>query len=664
MASNERLEWLEADGLGGFASGTAAGLRTRRYHGVLTASVEPPTRRFALVPGVEALVFAGDHWQEVSSQRYEGGTISGPAESEFSADPWPRWTLTLPTGLAVIHELFVPRGLPAAVLTWRLRGAAPGVCPLRVRPLGAGRDMHALHQRNDAVDWSIAPEGRALRWTPYEGVPAIIASSNGGFVHEPQWHHRFLYTQERERGFDAIDDLASPGWFEFDLSRGEAVLILAADTPGFPLDLTTTDAATWAARARVREHTRRSSFATPLSRAADSYIVRRGTGTSIIAGYPWFADWGRDTFIAMRGLCIATGRLAEARSILLSWAMHLSRGMLPNRFPDAGGAPEYNSVDAALWYVIAAHELLEADAAGAVLSDDDRGTLIRAILQIVAGCAAGTRHGIRMDHDGLLAAGEPGQQLTWMDARVGGREITPRIGKPVEVQALWASALWIASQHDPDWTPHHEHATRTLGMEFWNESAACLYDVIDANHEPGARDASIRPNQIFAIGGLPLSVLDPVRAARVLDTIERHLLTPIGLRSLSPTDLSYVPRYEGGPEQRDASYHQGAVWPWLMGPFIEAWLRVHGRTPDTLAEARRRFLDPWIAHLHDAGLGHLGELADGQAPHTPRGCPFQAWSVGEALRVKRLVLSRQGASPATHCPEPVGDEPVHGDARC
>lgn len=664
MTQHEQVEWLEADGLGGFASGTASGVRTRRYHGVLTASAEPPTRRFALVPGVEALVFAGDHWQEVSSQRYEDGTARGPAGVEFSHNPWPRWTVTLPTGQTVIHELFVPRGMPAAVLTWRLRGASPGVIPLRVRPLGAGRDMHALHHANNAIDWSIAPDGRALRWTPYEGVPTIVASSNGGYTHVPQWHRRFLYDEERRRGFDAVEDLASPGWFEFDLSREEAVLILAADTPGYPLDVATTDAPTWAARARLREHTRRSSFSTPLARAADSYIVRRGTGTSIVAGYPWFADWGRDTFIAMRGLCIATGRLDEARSILLGWATHLSRGMLPNRFPDEGGEPEYNSVDAALWYVVAAHELMEADTSGAVLNDEDRSVLVRSILQIVAGCAAGTRHGIRMDHDGLLSAGERGQQLTWMDARVGGREITPRIGKPVEVQALWASALWIASQHDATWTPHYEAATRTLGMEFWNESAGCLYDVVDADHVRGARDASIRPNQIFAIGGLPLSMLDPVRAARVLDTIERHLLTPIGLRSLAPTDTAYVQRYEGGPDQRDAAYHQGAVWPWLMGPFIEAWLRVHGRTPDALDEARRRFLDPWIAHLNDAGLGHLCELADGQAPHTPRGCPFQAWSVGEALRVKRLVLSRRGASPATHCPESAGDTPVRGDARC
>jgi predicted glycogen debranching enzyme len=327
--------------------------------------------------------------------------------------------------------------------------------------------------------------------------------------------------------------------------------------------------------------------------------------------------------------------------------------MLPNRFPDRGEQPEFNSVDASLWYVVAAGELVHlADAraglAQPLLDAGQRGALTRAIAAIVEGYAAGTRFGIRMDDDGLLAAGIHGQQLTWMDARVGDREITPRIGKPVEVQALWYNAVAVAATLDRRWRSLMPRIRRAFAARFWNESTASLADVVDVDHEPGTRDETFRPNQILAIGGLPLPLFGGRRARLIVDRVEAGLLTPMGLRSLAPSDPAYVPLYVGPPAMRDAAYHQGTVWPWLLGPFVEAWVRTHGNDGQARLMARRRFLDPLTVHLHVAGLSHLCEIADAVAPFTPRGCPFQAWSLGEYLRLDRQILSagRETESPS------------------
>jgi predicted glycogen debranching enzyme len=401
-----------------------------------------------------------------------------------------------------------------------------------------------------------------------------------------------------------------------------------------------------AEQVRDAERQRRQAFATPLDRAADAYLVRRGAGRTIVAGYPWFTDWGRDTFIALRGLCLAAGRLAEARDILVQWAGTVSEGMLPNRFPDSGDAPEFNSVDASLWYVVVVGELLEAaKQQGEVLGSGDRRALEAAVQAIVNGYAAGTRYGIQMTGDGLLAAGMPGVQLTWMDARVGDRVITPRIGKPVEVQALWLNALSIASKLDSGWIDMANRGRRSFLERFWNEEAGFLSDVVDVDHMPGTRDDGFRPNQILAIGGLPLALLVGTKARRVVDEVERRLWTPLGLRSLAPGESDYAARYEGDSAARDAAYHQGTVWPWLSGPFVDAWLRVRKNTKRVRQEARRRFIEPLVAHLSAAGLGHVSEIADAEPPFTPRGCPFQAWSLGELLRASRLIDSGVGHVP-------------------
>jgi predicted glycogen debranching enzyme len=313
--------------------------------------------------------------------------------------------------------------------------------------------------------------------------------------------------------------------------------------------------------------------------------------------------------------------------------------MVPNRFPDHGEQPEYNSVDASLWYVNAVQEYLSASGSGAGTdaAREHQQLLQAAVAQILEGYSKGTRFGIHVDSDGLLAAGVQGVQLTWMDAKVGDWVVTPRIGKPVEIQALWLNALAFAVKSNPRWKDLLERGLRTFHERFWNPQRSCLFDVIDVNHEPGVNDPSLRPNQVFAVGGLPLAILEGERARQVVASVERHLWTPAGLRSLAPQEPRYVGHYAGGVRQRDGSYHQGTVWPWLMGAFVEAWLRTHGNDPTARQQARQRFLEPLLAGMHVAGQGHISEIADGDAPHTPRGCPFQAWSVAEALRLDRML---------------------------
>jgi predicted glycogen debranching enzyme len=630
---DEATEWLEADGLGGFASGTSSGIRTRRYHALLTTATTPPTGRMVLVSGLDAWVGESEF---LSRQRYSPGIVA-PQDAaiieSFTADPWPSWIYRLRDGRRIQQELFVPRGSPVVALRWR--ALDPGSRSiLSVRPFLSGRDLHSLHRANPSFCFNARGTHQEVSWAPYPGVPGIAALSNGVYQQEPEWYRNFLYVEERARGLDCEEDLASPGIFRWDLEN-DAVLILSV--PGALPRGTATG--TFASLSQT-ERGRRARFGSPLERAGDAYLVRRGSGRTIVAGYPWFTDWGRDTFIALRGLCIATGRLAQARSILLQWAGLVSDGMLPNRFVDQGDGPEFNSVDASLWYVIAVHEYLRAvGASGRPIIPADRTTLVEAVSAIVAGYSRGTRFGIRLDSDGLLAAGQSGVQLTWMDAKVGDWVVTPRIGKPVEIQALWLNALRVVGQFTAQYQEVLELGLQSFNQRFWYPAGGYLYDVIDVDHRPGTVDAALRPNQILAAGGLPYAVLDERLAPRVVETVESRLWTPVGLRTMAPGDPRYVARYQGDVRSRDGSYHQGTVWPWLLGPFVEAWLRVRGNTPGARREARKRFFDPLEAHLEQGGLGHISEITDADAPHTPRGCPFQAWSVGEALRLDLSVLA-------------------------
>jgi predicted glycogen debranching enzyme len=622
-------EWLEADGLGGFASGTVAGARTRRYHALLLAATRPPSGRMVLVNGLEVwLETAAGHFA-LSAQRYTPDVTYPDGDRRivaFRADPWPCWTYRAEDGTELTQEIVAHHGHPEVALRWRL--AAQVSARLTVRPLLSGRDYHALHHENPAFDFTPETGGEEITWRPYHGVPAISLLSNGSYQHQPIWYRDFRYDAELERGLDFVEDLASPGVLSWELAERDAVLVLRASD-----EVSADQIAEACARAIFAAETkRRAALGAPRQRAADAYVVRRTGGKTIIAGYPWFTDWGRDTFIALRGFMTVQGGQGLARDILVAWAPTVSQGMVPNRFPDAGEQPEYNAVDASLWYVLAAHEFLSA---AQTLPAADVRLLHDAIDGIVAGYRAGTRFGIRMDDDGLIAAGVPGVQLTWMDAKIGDWVVTPRIGKPVEIQALWLNALRIAATRSPELHELADRALASFRARFWNDGS--LFDVVDVDHVRGRNDPSLRPNQIFAAGGLPLALLEPDQARRVIETVERQLLTPMGLRSLAPDDPAYQGRYAGGVRERDGAYHQGTVWPWLLGPFVEAWLRQRDFAPEARHEADRRFLAPLRAHLGVAGIGHISEIADGDAPHTPRGCPFQAWSLGELLRLSRLV---------------------------
>lgn len=634
-------EWLETDGLGGYASGTATGVRTRRYHALLLTATTPPTGRVVLVNGFDAWLETAGGRFDLSSQNYAPGVIGGEGAQHiesFSWAPWPKWIYSFADGTRLQQELFAVKGEPVTCLAWKLFSPEKGA-RLFVRPFLSGRGYHALHKCNPVFRFDAQTTLGRTMWQPYPDLPGSVALSNGDYHHEPQWYYNFRYEAERARGLDCEEDLGAPGVFEWSLETGEATLILTPTTHAarLPTEVNPSDMLN---RFRTREQTRRRKFRSQLHVAADAYVVQRESeqapaGKTIIAGYPWFADWGRDTFISLRGLCLASSRLDVARDILLAWATTVSAGMLPNRFPDDGDQPEFNSVDASLWFIVAVAEFLKTGAA----SHAEQQILFTAVEAILSGYAAGTRYGIRADADGLLACGEAGVQLTWMDAKVGDWVVTPRSGKPVEVQALWLNALAFAGQSSPRWQLAFERGLKAFREKFWNPERGCLFDVVDVNHQAGTNDPALRPNQIFAVGGLLLPLLEGERARHVVAVVEQQLLTPAGLRSLAPGEPGYAPHYQGGVRERDGSYHQGTVWPWLLGAFVEAWVRTHGDDLTARQSARQRFFEPLLARMELAGLGHLGEIADGDAPHAARGCPFQAWSVGEALRLDRDVLA-------------------------
>ncbi len=649
-----RREWLETDGLGGYASGTVGGARTRRYHGLLLVATKPPTERRLMVNGLEEHLVTERERVGISTQHYVPDILAPRGFShlvEFHLYPWPTWiyTLTLADGSTVTleKELFVPRGKPVTVITWRLISGRP--LTLEVRPLLSGRDIHVLHHQNATLDPTCRPEKGHISWQPYPDLPRIFAHHSGDYQHAPEWYNQFHYAVEKERGLDHVEDLWSPGVLAFSLRPGASHHLVLTTSA-----LDSVSVPGWKRREKVRrggENLPPRSLEDELAHNATHYLVRRGEGSTICAGYPWFTDWGRDTFLSLRGLCLATGRLDEARHILVEWSKTVDQGMLPNRFPDEGDQPEFNSVDASLWYVVVAGEYLKAT------KGRDFKILWPALCAIMKGYREGTRFGIRMDADGLIMAGEAGSQLTWMDAKYEDTCYSPRIGKPVEIQALWINALAtmkalqprrktttptarakapakkaVVTEETPDWALLYKTAVSSFQERFWNPDAKCLYDVIDG---PGGNDASRRPNQLLAVS-LPEILLPAKRAKQVVDACARDLLTPLGLKTLAEGP-GYIGTYTDGRRERDAAYHNGTVWPWLFGPFIEAWVKTRPDKAKARKEARK-FLEPLDRHLADAGLGHVSEVADGNAPHEPRGCPWQAWSVAEPLRLLKTVL--------------------------
>ena len=634
-----RREWLETNGTGGFASSTIIGLNTRRYHGLLVAATKPPVGRHVLLSKLEETLVIDGQKFDLSTNRYQG--LIHPQGfrylTQFRLDPFPVFTYEI-EGIEIEKSVFMIYGENSTVIHYELkRNKHPERARksrLEVRPLIAFRDYHGTTHQNDAINPAVEERSGLATVTPYPGLPSLHLAHDAAELQETgDWYRNFEYDAERERGLDFSEDLFNPLTLSFELwLRGEASIIASTE----PRDAAKV-VEYWQAEIKRRRKTQLSclaeeDFVQTLAAAADQYIVSRDEQKTIIAGYHWFSDWGRDTMIALPGLTLTTGKHDVARSILRTFAKHVDQGMVPNRFPDAGETPEYNSVDATFWFFEASRSYLAYTGDLEFVRDE----LYPVFEDIVSWHVRGTRYGIKVDADGLLASGEQGVQLTWMDAKVGDWVVTPRRGKPVEIQALWFNALCIMEElarrvGDESGQKHYcnmaKVASGGFNQLFWNESTGCLYDVINGE----SSDASIRPNQIFAVS-LPHSMLSPERAKSVVDRVQKHLLTPYGMRSLAPTDPQYRGRYTCGQVERDGAYHQGTVWPWLMGPFITAYIKVNGG-----GTAARRQANEWLSplkdHLTDAGLGHISEIFDGDQPHHPRGCIAQAWSVGEILRV-------------------------------
>ena len=645
LRAAERREWLCVNGIGGFASGTIAGTPTRRYHALLVAALKPPLGRTVMAASVhETVEYAGAEWP-LFAARWVSGIVDPHGYrliERFRLDgTTPVWTYACADAL-VEKCVWMEHGANTTHVRWRvLRAREP--LTLRVKTLVNYRDYHATTR---AGDWrmDVARVADGLRVIAFDGARPLLLLAPGADADAAHtWFRDFDLPRERERGLDHVDDELHAGTFRATLAPGAALtLTLSAEAAPAPdgdaawqrrIEHESDVLARWT-RAQPNADTA-PEWMRRLVLAADQFLVRRPLpddpdGATVIAGYHWFGDWGRDTMIALPGLTLATGRTDVARKILMTFARFVDRGLLPNRFPDDGQAPEYNTVDATLWYFQAIRAYHAATGDDGLLKD-----LYPTLESILAWHRQGTRYGIRQDPaDGLLAAGEPGVQLTWMDAKVGDRVVTPRTGKPVEINALWYNALVAMTDfarrlRRPASDLDADAARVAEGFErFWNARDGWCYDVLDG---ADGHDATLRPNQIFAVS-LPATPLSPERRRAVVDACARHLVTSYGLRSLAPFDPRFVARYGGDQGARDGAYHQGAVWGWLLGPFALAHFAAYGD-----ADTARSFLTPMADHLTDHGLGSIAEIFDGEPPFAPNGCIAQAWSVAETLRAWHVL---------------------------
>lgn len=631
-------EWLVTNGIGGYASGTIAGFLTRCYHGLLVAALKPPLGRILLLTKLdETATYEGgvyplfaNCWRDfvdpVGFQHLERFHLEGTT---------PVWTYACADAL-LEKRVWMQPGANTTYIRYTLyRGTAP--LKLSIKTLVNYRDHHLkTHAGNWRMHIDEVPYG--LRVTAHEqATPFYLLSDLAEATLHHEWYLSFFLSEEKARGFDGLDDNLFAGIFEASLNPGESLTIMASTEMVSDRDRLKGASAYAERQAYEQQLIARSGLADAptyvhqLVLAADQFIVHRAlpediNGRTVIAGYHWFSDWGRDTMISLPGLTINTGRSDVAACILRTFAHFVDKGMLPNRFPDEGEKPEYNTVDATLWYFEAVRAYYAATGDDKLLRE-----LFPVLQDIIYWHQRGTRYQIQMDPtDGLLYAGELGVQLTWMDAKMGEWVVTPRIGKPVEINALWYNALCTMTSFanrlgkSADDYLNMTNRVQAGFKSFWNEDTGYCYDVIDG---PDGNDPALRPNQIFAVS-LPHSPISIEHQRAVVDTCARHLLTSHGLRSLSPDSPHYIGHYGGNQSQRDAAYHQGTVWGWLIGPFISAHLRVYGDR-----ELARSFLQPLIHHMTDHCVGSVSEIFDGNPPFVPRGCIAQAWSVAELLRV-------------------------------
>lgn len=655
LAQAERREWWLANSLGAYAAGTIAGTLTRRYHGLLIAPLAPPLGRYLVFAKADATLVDGSRAWPLFGNRWGNGAIEPRGHAHIESfrleGRMPVWEYAL-GDVRLEHRIWMEPGAHTTYVAWKLQpDATVRPLQLRVRLLVNARDHHG-----NARLWEFNPviedKGSRLHVRHPNWFTLHLQARGGAIESRHDWYEDFDLPAERERSLPDRDNHLCVGEAVLDLHVGEWTGIVASldedASPYFGEALRRFQAHDRAQLARACVHSTEimeaPGWVRQLVLAADSFVFARPLpdlpdGESVIAGFPWFGDWGRDTMIALPGLTLATGRHDSARHILETFARYVDQGMLPNAFPGNGTAAEYNTVDAALWYIEAWRAYVEATGDVAALKK-----VFPVLQDIVEWHRRGTRHGIVVDEsDGLLRAGEPGVQLTWMDAKIGDWVVTPRIGKPVEINALWFNALVAMTtmaerlRLSPKNYRKLAEKTREGFQRFIHPDTGALYDVLDG---PAGDDIALRPNQIFAVS-LAVSSLDPAAQAAVVRECGRVLLTSYGLRSLDPSHPDYRPCYEGDVRERDSGYHQGPVWAWLLGHYALAHYRVH--CDDAAAQA---LLEPVRDHLFDAGLGTVSEIFDGDPPHTPRGAPSQAWSVACVLEAWWRLERAKRASPA------------------
>jgi predicted glycogen debranching enzyme len=652
LPAAESREWLVTNGIGGFASGTVSGGLTRRYHGLLIAALQPPLGRTHLVALLgETVRYLGSTYV-LATHRWASGAVDPQGflylESFRLEGATPVWTYAL--GDALLEKrVWMVQDENTTFIHYTLARASSSF-EIDLKALVNYRDFHSL---THAGDWQmkIAPVEHGVMILPFDGATRFfLKSAQASCEPHHEWYRDCFLPMETERGLEDREDHLFAALFHAKLNPGESFTIVATTEATAMLDgeasiaqrVTHEASLLEAWQAQNGELARNGpGWLRQLVLAADQFIVKRSLpeepdGRSIIAGYHWFGDWGRDTMVALPGLALTTGRSDAARQILLAFARYVDAGMLPNNFPDAGGKPEYNTVDAALWYFEAVRQYLAATQDASTLQK-----LYPVLASMIDAHVVGTRYNIHVDStDGLLYAGGPGIQLTWMDAKIGDWVVTPRTGKPVEINALWINALETMQELARQLNQPAEMYERLSAQaknsfqKFWNAERDCCFDVIDV---PGAamnggKDAAFRPNQILAVS-LPVTPLRKEQQKSVVDNCAEHLLTSHGLRSLAPGEPNYQGHYGGDQKSRDAAYHQGTGWGWLLGPFALAHFRVYADRSAAL-----RYLEPLGSHINAYGLGTLAEIFDGNPPHTPRGCIAQAWTVGEVLSTWSTII--------------------------
>jgi len=631
FSKSSKLEWIETNGVGGYASSTIIGLNSRRYHGLLVSANNPPVEREVIVSKLDEAIVLKNKFYELSVNQFPGNVSPKGYQYlvEFKKDLFPEFiykvdSVKIKKTIAAISER------NTTVIIYEVLEAIEEF-EIQLTPFIAMRDFHSLRKADVNLQAEYSFKNNLLKFNLQNRPTTLFASINKGeFTSCPDWYYNFEYLEELNRGLDYREDLFKPGFFKTSVNKGDKIIVTLSSIPILRDGLYLFEKEKYR-REKIVADSKNNTILKQLLLAADQFIVKRKeSGKTIIAGYHWFSDWGRDTMISLPGLTLSTKRFNDAQSILETFAAAVDKGMIPNRFPDYGESPEYNTVDASLWFIIAIKKYLDASNDFYFVCE----TLYPLVKNIISWHEKGTRHNIYEDYDGLLYSGEPGVQLTWMDAKIGDWVVTPRQGKAVEINALWYNVLHIAAYLsnvfnkktcEAYYKKKANKVFKNFNETFWNEEGGYLFDYVDDDY----KDSSFRPNQIYAIS-LPYKLLGSEKAKLIVDKVYENLYTPFGLRSLSPNNENYKPIYTGDQYLRDSAYHQGTVWSFLLGAFADA---IEFAYPKENEVRIKKIIENFILHISNAGLGTVSEIFDGNFPHNSKGCIAQAWGVAEFLRI-------------------------------